>query len=245
MRRPGLLLAAGAATFLLFLVAFLPATVLPRALPPELGLEGLEGTVWRGSARDVAWRGQSLGGLRWSNRPWRLAALELDYALRYEPPGGGVDLRLAASRGGRLELSDLRGSLPVEPFQGLIAARGWTGRIDLDVERVLLRDGRPVEAAGRVVAKGLTAPYGNLGDFELLLGEGSVGGEGVSGRLRDLGTGPLRVRATIKLDATGQYLMSGEAATAAGADPRIERALLYLGPPDSLGRRSFSIEGTL
>jgi general secretion pathway protein N len=248
MPRSGALLAAGIAAFLLFLLAFLPATLALRFVPPELALEGLSGSVWNGSVANASWRGKPLGPLRWSSRFWRLPLLELNYAIAYGPPGEEVSLDVVARPGGKLELSAVRGTLPVSRFQGFLARRGWNGRIELDIARVELRDARPVAAEGTVLVRGLSAPYagsGGLGDFELTLGEGSVGGQGIAGRLRDLGSGPLTVRATLQLDETGGYLMSGEVATAAGADPRIQQALAYLGPPDSLGRRQFAIEGTL
>lgn len=248
MSRPRVLVAAGIAAFLLFLAAMLPASVALRFLPPGLALDGLEGSVWRGSVANATWKGHALGPVRWTNRPWRLPLLELNYALDYGPPGEAVAADLSVRTGGRVQLSSLRGSLPMSRFQGFLSPRGWNGRVEFDVRRLELQDGRPVAAEGTVHVRGLSAPYagsGGLGDFELLLGEGSVGTEGIAGRLRDLGTGALTVRATLSLDPSGQYLLSGEVATAPGADPRVQQALAYLGPPDSLGRRSFAIEGTL
>lgn len=248
MRRPGWLVAAGVAAFLVFLLAFLPASAALRFLPPGLVLEGLEGTVWRGSVTDASWRGTRLGPLSWSSRFWRLALLELNYAVEYGAAPATVTLDVAARPGARVDISRVRGSLPIARFEGFLTPRGWSGTVDLEVERLALRDGRPVAAAGVVVVRGLSAPYargGGLGDYELLLGEGSVGSEGISGRVRDLGNGPLTVRATLSLDPAGNYLMSGEVATTPGAEPRVQQALAYLGPPDSLGRRSFAIEGSL
>lgn len=248
MSRARILVAAGIAAFLLFLVAMLPASVALRFLPSGVALEGLDGSIWRGGVANASWKGHPLGPVRWSSRPWRLPLLELNYALEYGPPGDAVELDLAVRTRGRVQLSDVRGALPISRFHGFLAPRGWNGQVELDVARVELRDGRPVAAEGTVHVRDLSAPYagsGGLGDFELLLGAGSVGAEGIAGRLRDLGSGALTVRATLTLDPSGQYLLSGEVATSPAADPRVQQALAYLGPPDSLGRRSFAIEGTL
>ena len=43
----------------------------------------------------------------------------------------------------------------------------------------------------------------------------------------------------------GSYLLSGEVAPGPGAGPAIFDTLAFLGPPDPLGRRPFTIEGTL
>jgi hypothetical protein len=82
-----------------------------------------------------------------------------------------------------------------------------------------------------------------LGDFELTVGEGSVGTGSLTGRLRDLG-GPLHVRGAVQLQPDGRYLLSGDAAPGPGAGPAIFDTLSFLGSPDSQGRRPFTIEGS-
>jgi hypothetical protein len=125
--------------------------------------------------------------------------------------------------------------------------RGWTGELELDVDELRLAGRRPVAASGRLFVRNLRAPGPGgqlLGDFELTVGEGTVGSTALNGRLRDLG-GPLRIRGSVELDAGGRYLLSGEAAAGPGAGPAIFDTLRFLGAPDSQGRRPFAIEGTL
>ncbi len=248
MRRPAFLIAAGVAAFLVFLIAFLPASVLLRFLPSEVSLSGLQGTVWRGEAKAVAVRGQPIGALRWSSRPWRLLLLQLDYAVRYLPEGGQVDMDVSLHGARRLEISNARGSLPIMALDGLLGPPGWKAMAELDVSRLVLVDGFPEIAAGSLVLRDLTAPRAsgvNIGDFELILGEGSVGSESIAGRLRDLGGGPMQVRATLELKPDRSYLLSGEVAAGPEAGAVVQRTLRFLGPADSLGRRPFTVEGTL
>jgi general secretion pathway protein N len=244
MRRTRLLVAAGVAAFLVFLVAFLPASMLLRFVPAEVALEGISGTIWRGAAASIAVKGTPLGRLRWSSRPWRLLLLQAEYRVALEPEGGDLDMLVSLGRDGRLEISQLKGSFPVQAVYGLIAPEGWTGTVELDVERVTVSGGYPVAATGIVQVHDLTSTAAprmvNLGGFELLLGSDSI-----SGRLRDLDDGPMKVRATIDLDQNRRYLISGEVAAGPDAGPAIQRTLSFLGPADSLGRRPFSIEGTL
>jgi hypothetical protein len=132
-------------------------------------------------------------------------------------------------------------------FEGLATPRGWSGTLELDVQRLRIVEQRPTEAVGQLFVRSLKAPGPRgerLGDFELTVGEGTVGTETLSGRLRDLG-GPLRVRGAIELRRDGSYLLSGEVAPGPGAGPAIFDTLAFLGPPDDLGRRPFAIEGTL
>ena len=73
--------------------------------------------------------------------------------------------------------------------------------------------------------------------------KGTVGTETLNGRLRDLG-GPLHVRGAVELGRDGRYLLTGDAAPGPGAGPAIFDTLGFLGPPDSQGRRPFTIEGS-
>jgi hypothetical protein len=254
MRRPTALIAAGTAAFLVFLVAFLPASLLLRVLPPDVSLSQVTGTVWRGRAESVAVRVKSAGGFRrigavsWRNRPWRLLLLELDYAVELRPADGAVRLDVAAGTGGEVFIENVSGSFPLIAVDGLFAPPGWTGTVDLEVPRLVLKSGFPRSAAGTIVVRDLASPAPRgaaIGGFELTLGEGAVGSEVIAGRLRDLGSGSMRVRGTIELRPDRSYLMSGEVAPGPEASAAVIRSLSFLGPPDSLGRRPFTIEGTL
>jgi general secretion pathway protein N len=243
----GVLIAAGVAAFLVCLVAMIPATQVAGRLPPQVSLAGISGTLWSGKARSLAVNGRPFGALDWSCRPWALVVLRWSCGLTLAPPGGSARGDLAGRFGGDLAARNLRGQLPITIFEGIATPRGWTGTLELDVNEVRFANGRPASASGTLTLRQLRAPGANgqlLGDFELVVGEGTVGGDALNGRLRDLG-GPLHVRGAIELRDDGHYLLSGDAAPGPGAGPAIFDALGFLGPPDSQGRRPFTIEGTL
>ena len=243
----GVLIAAGVAAFLVGLVAMVPATQVARRLPPGATLAGVSGTIWSGEARSLAVNGRPFGALAWSCRPWRLLVLKWSCGLTLSPPGGKVTGDLSGNFGGELAARELRGRVPIAVFEGIATPRGWTGDLELDVGEVRFANRRPASAVGTVYLRRLRAPGANgqlLGDFELVVGEGTVGGEALSGRLRDLG-GPLHVRGAVELYDDGRYLLSGDAAPGPGAGPAIFDTLGFLAPPDSQGRRPFTIEGTL
>jgi general secretion pathway protein N len=243
----GVLIAAGIAAFLVCLVAMVPASQVARRMPPGAALTGVSGTIWSGEARSLAVNGRPFGALAWSCRPWRLLVLRWSCALTLAPPGGKVTGDLSGNFGDELAARDLRGRMPITAFEGIATPRGWTGDLELDVGEVRFANRRPASATGTLFLRQLRAPGANaqvLGDFELVVGEGAVGGEALSGRLRDLG-GPLHVRGAVELDDDGRYLLSGDAAPGPGAGPAIFDTLGFLGPPDSQGRRPFTIEGSL
>jgi hypothetical protein len=247
MSRRSLLVAAGIAAFVVFTVAMVPARQLTSRLPTGVEMQGVGGTIWAGHAAGLRLDGAAVGALEWSCRPWRLLMLEWSCRVGLRPPGGdlGADVSIGLDR--EVVVSGLTGQAPIAAFEGIATPRGWTGLLELDVLRVRIVGQRPAEAAGTLFVRSLKAPGAGgqlLGDFELVVGEGAVGTGTLTGRLRDLG-GPLRVRGAIELGSDGRYLMSGEVAPGPGAGPAIFDTLAFLGPPDALGRRPFTIEGSL
>jgi general secretion pathway protein N len=245
--RRGAYIAAGVAAFVVCLVAMVPAQQIAGRLPSGIELGGVDGTIWSGTARSLAVDGTALGRLQWSCRPWRLLLLEWSCAVTLRPPGGEVAGDLSGDFGNEIIGEGIRGRLPISAFEGLATPRGWTGDLELDVTEIRLDGSRPTAASGTLMLRALRAPGAGgqaLGDFELVVGEGTVGSELLNGRLRDLG-GPLHVRGSIELDPNGRYLLTGDAAPGPGAGPAIFDALSFLGQPDRQGRRPFTIEGTL
>ncbi len=240
------LIAAGVAAFLVFLVAMVPAGQLAHRLPEGIAMTGVAGTIWSGRASGLAVNRRTIGGIRWSCRPWRLVFLEWSCHLTLSPPGGEVSADARGDFGGEIVGRNIRGNVPIGTLEGIVTPPGWTGVLELDVDEVRIVGRRPANAAGTLFVRSLRAPGSGgqmLGDFELVVGEGSVGTGSLNGRLRDLG-GPLHVRGAIELDPQGRYLMSGDAAPGPGAGPAIFDTLSFLGPPDRLGRRPFTIEGS-
>jgi general secretion pathway protein N len=247
MAMRGAYVAAGVAAFLVFLVAMVPANQVARRLPPGVALDGISGTIWSGRARNLAVDGRPFGALSWSCRPWRLLLLEWTCRIGLQPAGGDVAGEFTGDFAGNVSGRGIRGTTPISSFEGIATPRGWTGDLELHLETLAVSSGRPESASGHLLLRGLRAPGANgerLGDFELVVGEGSVGGATLNGRLRDLG-GPLRVRGAIELFEDGRYLLRGDAAPGPGAGPAIFDTLGFLGPPDGQGRRPFTIEGTL
>ena len=244
----GKLIAAGVAAFAVCLVAMVPAAQLAKRLPPGVVMTGVGGTIWSGRAASLAIDDAPLGAIRWFCRPWKLLMLRWSCAITLAPAGGEIEADVGGGFTGReIEATNIRGRSPIAAFEGIATPAGWTGTLELDIERIHIVERRAEGAAGKLFVRALRAPGSGgelLGDFELTVGEGAVGTDTLAGRLRDLG-GPLRVRGTVELKRDGSYFLSGEAAPGPGAGPGIFDTLSFLGPPDASGRRPFTIEGTL
>src|SRR5262245_27321988 len=158
MARKSLLIAAGIAAFLVFLVAMVPASAIVSRLPESVALAGVSGTIWSGQAAALAVQGRRLGALAWSCSPWRLVLLEWSCRINLKPAGGDATAVVAAGFDGEFEVRDATGSLPISTFEGIAAPRGWTGVLELGVEQLRFVERRPVEASGQLFVRALKAP---------------------------------------------------------------------------------------
>jgi general secretion pathway protein N len=248
MSRRASLIAAGTAAFAVFLVAMIPAAQLSKRLPTGYAMTGVAGTIWSGQAAELRIEGHPVGAIDWFCRPWHLVMLRWSCRVTLQPLDGQFTADLSGGFDGDvLEAAHIRGQSPIAAFEGIATPAGWTGRLELDIERIRIVQRRAGEATGKLFVRELRAPGAGgaqLGDFELVVGEGAVGTDRLTGRLSDLG-GPLRVRGAVELLSDGRYFMSGEVAPGPGAGPAIFDTLSFLGPPDASGRRPFSVEGTL
>jgi general secretion pathway protein N len=246
MRKGYALAAIGAAAFLFILAATLPVSLVTRYLPPDLKASGLSGSVWRGHASALAFRNQPIGSLDWSVRPLQLLMLQLAYDVELKRPDGHARATVSVRPGGLLDLADVDARLPVSAFAGTLSPRGWSGDIEVAIDKARISKGWVDGADGLIRALDLKAPGGagiRIGSFELTLGAGAVGTDALTGRLRDLG-GPLTVRGTLAVRRDRSYLLEGEVAPGPGATPGVFRSLAFLGEPDAQGRRPFAVEGT-
>jgi hypothetical protein len=118
------------------------------------------------------------------------------------------------------------------------------GTVHADLELARLKHGAITELKGRIEAHDLTQRTGRvtpLGSYAVVFPGGS--GQQV-GRLQDLG-GPLAVQGTLTLTSAPGYVLEGQVAARTGAAPELLNGLQFLGTPDALGMRPFSMAGSL
>lgn len=118
---------------------------------------------------------------------------------------------------------------------------GFEGTIEAEIASARLDNGALVELVGTVRALQLHSDLlGELGSFELRFPEdGSM-----IGQLRDL-SGPLALEGQVQLTHENAYTASGMLLARPGASSELAQALQLIGPPDSDGRRGFSLAGHL
>ncbi len=239
------LLLVGAATLLVGLIVMFPARVAYHwFVPAEVRLSSIEGTLWNGRAATADVAGIFLGNLRWSFRPLSLLRGRIAYALAAEPAGGFLEADVAVSLLGTAYIDSLNAALPLAALQGALRLDDIGGDISLQLSDILIEDGVPRRAQGRVAVANLLvralAP-GPLGDYEadIQTSDGNI-----IGSVSDL-RGMLKVAGTVSLDETGGYALVGLVGPTASAAESVNQQLRFLGSPDARGLREFRIEGAL
>ncbi len=245
-------LALGAGAYVAFLLASFPATAAYRWFaPPELGLTGIDGTVWSGRAAVGSVAGLAIRDVAWDIAPWRLLLGSV---------GGRAEARLAdgfASTGfragpRRTVLDGLQISTSVPVLEPLLPVQGTSGLLSASFARLELERGWPIRAEGEVRLRDLqVTPFiptagGQLialGDYAIVFANG--GGEALAAEIRDTG-GPLEVQATLTLDRDRAYRLEGTVRPRPSASRDLVQGIeIMTGEPDPAGRRPLGLTGSL
>jgi general secretion pathway protein N len=234
-----------------FAIATLPASMLAgRVEKHGVSASSWNGSIWSGSARDLAFRGRSLGTARWSISPWSLLSARLTGHGALSQDDGNVEADFSLSFAGRADLANVNIDLPLDsPAFQRLAPRGWTGRVQGHFDTLGLKDGWPVAALGTVDIVDIVAPPprgGAMGGYRLSFPDPSAPtdtGEDLEAALTDL-DGPLSVNGHLRLANDRSYELEGHVSRKGTASTALDRAIEMLGPPDASGRRPFGLSGT-
>lgn len=247
MTRRILLATFGLVLFLVFAVALWPARIAADwFLPAGVGLAGVDGTLWEGSASALSIGRTGLGSLEWDSagagllmgRPaWRLRLVDREAFARGLVRVGGA---------GDLELQDVELSARLESLPGRLSLGGVAGALSARLERFVVEDGRLVLIRGRGEAARVTPPGvegGDLGTLEVVFPgtpEAPLTGSFTATE------GPLLVEdGMVAVEPDGRYQVSARVTAGPGAPPWLQRAMEFLGSPDPEGYRQFGFSGSL
>ncbi|MEX0977090.1 MAG: type II secretion system protein N [Woeseia sp.] len=240
------LVIAGALTLILGLIISFPARVAYAWFAtPAFSMSGVTGSVWRGQASEGAVAGIYLTDLRWRFRPLALFRGEAAFGISAQPVSGLIDADIGVGVGGSVRLSNVSAELPIRSLERLIpAVNGIDGDMRVQMERVVLEGGVPVDATGVVNVSNLVIrpiAASVLGDYRAIV---ETEGQTIRGRVQDT-SGVLEVSGEIELSPDRDFSFIGLIASRAEAPAAVSDQLQYLGPADAEGRRSFRLEGEL
>ncbi len=234
----------GVAVFALTLLIRLPADVVAWLLPRSVACESPGGTLWQGSCAEVRSGALTLADVRWTLHPLKLLRAQAALDVISNDPRARGSAQLTLHFNGDVDIAALSGSLPLEGGVVPVPA-GWSGVLDLGIDRASLRGGHVAAVQGTLTARSLHMdhPGTDLGSFELKFPEAPLGDAPMLGTLRDLG-GPLSLDAQLQLRRDGNYELDGNIAPRDSSSADLQKVLNLLGPPDASGRHPVSFAGT-
>ena len=232
------------AVFALTLLIRLPADVVTWLLPRSIACESPGGTLWHGGCAEVRSGTLALADVGWTLHPLSLLRAQAALDVNSNDPRARGSAQLTLHFNGDLEVAALNGSLPLEGGVVPVPA-GWSGVLDLGVDRASLRDGHVSALQGTLTARSLRMahPGTDLGSFELTFPAAPVGDAPMLGTLRDLG-GPLSLAGQLQLRRDGAFELDGTVAPRDVPSADLQQVLNLLGPPDAAGRHPVSFAGT-
>ena len=236
---------SGVVTLLLGLVIMFPARVaLELSTPPGVAISGIQGTIWRGSAREAAAAGIYLRDVQWRLNKLRLFAGKLSYSVKATPVSGFIESDISIRTNGRLSLSSLTAALPLDLFAAASGIRGLQGSASIQFDRIEIVDGLAVVADGTIQVANLIVP---------IVGSDSLGGykadfftqnNGISASIEDTDgvvdlAGSIQIRTDRSFEFIGQVVMKSE------TPESVRRQLRFLPPANERGQQELRLEGIL
>jgi hypothetical protein len=154
------LVSAGILALLLGLVVNLPARLaLHWFAPAEVRAWGVDGTIWRGSAAEVALADGSLGAMSWRARGGGFVMGRPAWDLDLRRPDGRARARVGLSLfTDRQRITDLEATLALGTLPPSVVPAGVAGRLDASLQRLDLHRGWPTMIVGRAMVADLDLP---------------------------------------------------------------------------------------
>lgn len=242
---PRNLVIAGLCTFLVGVVALFPARVAYSWFVPDaVRLNGIDGTVWHGRAREGQVDAVYFRDLEWTITPLSLFRGVLGVDVSLNPAGGFLESRIEASASGGLNFSALSAGLPLDALRMLVPLDGISGNLRIQLDRLAIENGIPAGVEGTVEVVSLTSTTlsrSPIGSYRVTFTDG---GDGIAGSIEDI-DGVFDIAGSIRLDSARNYELRGLIVPTPEAPADVVRQLQILGSPNARGQREFRLEGSL
>lgn len=188
-------------TVLGFVVAFLPASLTQRFLPPDVQAGDASGTIWHGSFARISARGHDFGAVEWRLHPLSLLGGKLGATVRWVKQDFVLDAEVEVASNA-VAARQVHGAGSLESLADLGFTHGWSGAGKVDIDSFALKDKKITAASGTVSMSGLKSAQfesADLGGFEMSFPDDALQPDGTAtAQVRDTG-GPLQLQGTVSL----------------------------------------------
>jgi len=231
-------------TLVIGLVTTFPARIAYQwASPPHVKLSGIQGTVWRGTAREFSTNGVYLRNLTWRMRPLQLFTGRAFYDVGGSPVSGFFESEIALGLGGTLTLENLSASLPLQMFAGAANITGLSGAASLQFERLELDAGRPTAMDGTVDVANLVVPALSSGSIGGYRAEFFTQNNGIVASIEDT-DGVIDLAGSLQLNADKSYAFLGQIIAKPNAPESLKRQIRFLPVANDRGQHELRLEGS-
>ena len=232
------------ALLLMLILQFPAITVINSINKNNLKVNGVNGTVWKGSASEISSNEIYLRQTRWKIVPSELLKGNLTFDISTYPYNGQLKFNLILDLMNNLSATDIKGNFPNDILEIIAPFLGVSSEINMNIKSLSLNNKDINQLEGQIllnnlVMKGISNRV--LGSYKIDLFERN--GE-IYGSIDDI-SGEVDIAATMSLTLSGKYIIDGAVSAKQNTSNQVRTILSFLGAENENGQRSFRFEGEI
>ena len=229
---------------LMMILQFPAITVINSINKNNLKVNGVNGTVWKGSASEISSNEIYLRQTRWKIVPSELLKGNLSFDVSTYPFNGHLKFNLILDPINNLRATDIDGNFPNDILEIIAPYLGVSSEIVMNIKSLSLNSKNINQLEGQILLKNLVMKgISNriLGSYKVDLFERN--GE-IYGSIDEI-SGEIDIAATLSLTLSGKYIIDGVVSAKQNTNNQIRTILSFLGAENENGQRSFRFEGQI
>ena len=232
------------ALLLMLILQFPAITAINSINKNNLKVNGVNGTIWKGSASEISSNEIYLRQTKWKIAPSELLKGNLTFDISTYPFNGQLKFNLILDLMNNLRATDIKGNFPNDILEIIAPFLGVSSEIDMNIKSLSLNNKGINQLEGQIllnnlVMKGISNRV--LGSYKIDLFERN--GE-IYGSIDDV-SGEVDIAATMSLTLSGKYIIDGAVSEKQNTSNQVRTILSFLGALNENGQRSFRFEGEI
>ena len=232
------------ALLLMLILQFPAITAINSINKNNLKVNGVNGTIWKGSASEISSNEIYLRQTKWKIAPSELLKGNLTFDISTYPFNGQLKFNLILDLMNNLSATDIKGNFPNDILEIIAPFLGVSSEIVMNIKSLSLNNKGINQLEGQIllnnlVMKGISNRV--LGSYKIDLFERN--GE-IYGSIDDV-SGEVDIAATMSLTLSGKYIIDGAVSEKQNTSNQVRTILSFLGAENENGQRSFRFEGEI
>ena len=232
------------ALLLMLILQFPAITAINSINKNNLKVNGVNGTIWKGSASEISTNEIYLRQTKWKIAPSELLKGNLTFDISTYPFNGQLKFNLILDLMNNLSATNIKGNFPNDILEIIAPFLGVSSEIVMNIKSLSLNNKGINQLEGQIllnnlVMKGISNSV--LGSYKIDLYERN--GE-IYGSIDDV-SGEVDIAATMSLTLSGKYIIDGAVSEKQNTSNQVRTILSFLGAENENGQRSFRFEGEI